>query len=141
MSMPVATEGAGCNMTAEGEYCPEHGLAECGMGMPAGIMGEEKVDEIIDYDTLNQLASHPMAGALAAAGGAALGATVGKGITKAADWYKDRKEQKALDRAAGVKEGNNDDPMNYNAAITGSYYESKEGDATLARIKSLALLK
>ena len=34
-----------------------------------------------------------------------------------------------------------DDPMNYNAAITGSYYESKEGDATLARIKSLALLK
>jgi hypothetical protein len=31
--------------------------------------------------------------------------------------------------------------MNYNAAITGSYYESREGDATLARIKSLALLK
>jgi hypothetical protein len=30
-----------------------------------------------------------------------------------------------------------DDPMNYNAAITGSYYESDE----LARIKSLALLK
>jgi hypothetical protein len=28
---PVA-EGA-CNMTAEGSYCPEHGLAECGGGM------------------------------------------------------------------------------------------------------------
>jgi hypothetical protein len=42
--------------------------------------------------------------------------------------------------APAVAEGNND-PMNYNAAITGSYYESKEGDATLARIKSLALLK
>jgi hypothetical protein len=27
MTMPVATEGAGCNMTMEGEYCPEHGLA------------------------------------------------------------------------------------------------------------------
>ena len=139
MAMPVATEGAGCNMTMEGEYCPEHGLMECG-GMYEN-MGEEKVDEIIDYDTLNQLASHPMAGTLAAAGGAALGATIGKGITKAADWYKDKKEQNALDRAAGVKEGSNDDPMNYNAAITGSYYESREGDAALARIKSLALLK
>ena len=40
----------------------------------------------------------------------------------------------------GVAEGN-DDPMNYNGAITGSYYESKDGDALLARIKSLALLK
>ena len=28
-----------------------------------------------------------------------------------------------------------------NAAVTGAYYESKEGDALLARIKSLALLK
>jgi len=119
MAMPVTTESGSCNMTAEGEYCPEHGLAECGMGMPAGIMGEEKVDEIIDYDTLNQLASHPMAGPLAAAGGAALGATVGKGIEKLGNMFKDRKEQTALDRAAGLK----------------------EGDAVLARIKSLALLK
>jgi hypothetical protein len=81
MAMPVATEGAGCNMTMEGEYCPEHGLAECGMGVATGIMGE------------------------------------------------------TLDKPP------HDDPMNYNAAITGSYYESKEGDATLARIKSLALIK
>lgn len=66
-----------CNMTAEGEYCPEHGLVECGMGMATGIMGES----------------------------------------------------------------NNDDPINYNAAVTGSYYESKESDSLLARIKSLALLK
>ena len=85
MAMPVTTESGACNMTAEGEYCPEHGLMECGMGMPAGIMGEEKQ-----------------------------GAFVNK---------------------------HHDDPMNYNAAITGSYYESREGDATLARIKSLALLK
>lgn len=75
VAMPVATEGAGCNMTAEGEYCPEHGLMECG-GM---------------YETMDKPP--------------------------------------------------HDDPMNYNAAITGSYYESREGDATLARIKSLALLK
>ena len=81
VAMPVATEGAGCNMTTEGEYCPEHGLMECGMGMAEDIMGE------------------------------------------------------TLDKPP------HDDPMNYNAAITGSYYESKEGDATLARIKSLALLK
>jgi hypothetical protein len=38
------------------------------------------------------------------------------------------------------------DPINYNAAMTGAYYEGKEtptqeGDALLARIKSLALLK
>jgi hypothetical protein len=33
------------------------------------------------------------------------------------------------------------DPINYNGAITGSYYESRDGDALLARIKSLALLK
>jgi len=67
-----------CNATMEGEYCPEHGLAECGTvaGSMAPIMGE-----------------------------------------------------------------GNDDPINYNAAITGSYYESKESDSLLARIKSLALLK
>jgi hypothetical protein len=39
-----------------------------------------------------------------------------------------------------------DDPINSNSAITGSYYEGKEtqsqeGDALLARIKSLALLR
>jgi hypothetical protein len=66
-------------MTAEGEYCPEHGLSECGgtvAGGMAPVMGEA-----------------------------------------------------------------NDDAINYNGAITGSYYESKEGDALLDRIKSLALLK
>ena len=63
----VAVEESSCNMTAEGEYCPEHGLTECGM-----------------YET-------------------------------------------------------KDDPINYNAAITGSYYESK--DDPLARIKSLAFVK
>lgn len=80
MAMPVTTEGSSCNMTAEGEYCPEHGLAECGSMYEMG--------------------------------------TVTGGM-------------------APVMGEGNDDPMNYNAAITGSYYESDE----LARIKSLALLK
>jgi len=39
-----------------------------------------------------------------------------------------------------VAEGN-DDPINSNSAMTGAYYESKDGDALLARIKSLALIK
>jgi hypothetical protein len=70
---PPVTEGS-CNMTAEGQYCPEHGLMECGMGMAEDIMGEQ-------------------------------------------------------------------DPMDSRGAVTDSYYESKDGTALLARIKSLALIK
>jgi len=141
-----------CNMTTEGEYCPEHGLMECGgmyeMGTVAGsmapVMGEEQLDEF-DIDALNQMASHPMAGTLAAAGGAAIGATVGKGIEKTVNYFQKKKQDKAYDnlkqqQQAGVAEGN-DDPMNSNSAITGAYYESKSDDALLARIKSLALIK
>jgi hypothetical protein len=45
-----------------------------------------------------------------------------------------------------MAENSNDDPINSNSAITGAYYEGKEtdiqeGDALLARIKSLALLR
>ena len=141
-----------CNMTTEGEYCPEHGLMECGsmyeMGTVAGsmapVMGEEQLDEF-DIDALNQMASHPMAGTLAAAGGAAIGATVGKGIEKTVNYFQKKKQDKAYDnlkqqQQAGVAEGN-DDPLNSNSAITGAYYESKSDDALLARIKSLALIK
>jgi hypothetical protein len=77
-----------CNMTAEGSYCPEHGLAECGsMYEDGGAVG-------MPY-------------------------SMGEGT---------------------------DDPINSNSAMTGSYYEGKEtksqeGDALLARIKSLALLR
>jgi hypothetical protein len=81
LSAPVL-EGT-CNMTTEGEYCPEHGLAECGMyemGTVAGSMA-------------------PVIGEAP------------------------------------------QDPINYNGAITGAYYESKSDTALLARIKSLALLK
>ena len=126
-----------CNMTTEGEYCPEHGLMECGsmseMGTVAGsmapVMGEDQLAEF-DIDALNQMASHPMAGTLAAAGGAAIGATVGKGIEKTVNYFQKKKQDKAYDnlkqqQQAGVDEG---------------VAESKD-DALLARIKSLALIK
>jgi hypothetical protein len=82
----VSMNEGSCNMTAEGEYCPEHGLAECGMSS-GGAVG-------MPY-------------------------SMGEGT---------------------------DDPINSNSAMTGSYYEGKEnksqeGDALLARIKSLALIK
>ena len=85
---PVS-EGS-CNMTMEGDYCPEHGLAECG-GM---------------YED-----------------GGAVGMPYSMGEAQAPQ-----------------------DPINSNSAMTGSYYEGKEtdiqeGDALLARIKSLALLR
>jgi hypothetical protein len=85
---PVA-EGS-CNMTMEGSYCPEHGLAEC------GSMYED---------------------------GGAVGMPYSMGEAQAPQ-----------------------DPINSNSAMTGSYYEGKEtdiqeGDALLARIKSLALLR
>jgi hypothetical protein len=88
MIMPVS-EGS-CNMTTEGEYCPEHGLMECG-GM---------------YED-----------------GGAVGMPYSMGEAQAPQ-----------------------DPINSNSAMTGSYYEGKEtniqqGDALLARIKSLALLR
>lgn len=79
-----ALEESTCNYTAEGQYCPEHGLMECGSMYEMGTV----------------------------AGGMA--PVMGEG---------------------------NDDPMNYNAAITGAYYESKSDDALLARIKSLAMIK
>ena len=83
----TVAEGS-CNMTMEGDYCPEHGLAECGsMYEDGGAVG-------MPY-------------------------SMGEGT---------------------------DDPINSNSAMTGSYYEGKEteiqeGDALLARIKSLALLR
>jgi hypothetical protein len=83
LSGPVV-EGS-CNSTMEGEYCPEHGLAECGYMESMG---------------------GTVAGSMAPVIGEAP-----------------------------------QDPINYNAAITGAYYESKSDTALLARIKSLALLR
>ena len=63
----------------------------------------DKVAEIVDYDTLNQLASHPMAGPLVAAGGAAIGGAIGGGIKKTVDYFQKRKEQKAQARRLANK--------------------------------------
>jgi hypothetical protein len=90
-------------------------------------MGEQ-VDEIIEMDTLNQLASHPMAGPLAAAGGAALGGVIGKGIEKTVNWYKDKKEKQAQARRLGqqsVAEG------------FGSYYSEQLAEKVFAQMPNL----
>ena len=259
---PPVAEGS-CNMTAEGQYCPEHGLMECGMGMAEDIMGEGVVGNMFNkaksmftkpattpaaapapvvpnaatqariaaapqgYDPNTgkpQVAAKAAPGAVAkggtmdmtkkvvapaanpAAAPAAAPAPSGSGKVQGiksnvdvntlqkfngivdvtpkikpqikdaggvtwtkttAGWTdgkrsidpKDSTYQSFDDawrvangaqpgnvgvpgaqQAPAVAEGNND-PMNYNGAITGSYYESREGDALLARIKSLALLK
>jgi len=175
-----------CNYTMEGEYCPEHGLAECGMadggavGMPYS-MGEE-LNEIGDtpagraalqsYQDKagNQVDNHwkqvhnkshlPTDPKMAKrnAGTVAAGNRIhGFGIAKNQQDkvtgrfnYRDavgktHVYQKNDPLEQGVAEGN-DDPINSNSAMTGSYYEGKEtktqeGDALLARIKSLALLR
>jgi len=109
---PVA-EGS-CNMTAEGQYCPEHGLAECAMeegwkgelagGTAGGVAG-----------TLAGTAvGGPIGGVVGGALGGTAGAMLGRNLTK----------------------DDSTDPMDHRGAVTDSFYESE-----LARIKSLALLK
>ena len=49
-------------------------------------------------------------------------------------------ETARLGRSGEVREDGKD-PMDARHAVTDSYYESREGDAMLARIKSLALIK
>jgi hypothetical protein len=86
-------------------------------------------------------AATPFRAALGAAGTA--GRTVGSLASQAVNTVKQPIQQVAR---AVTAEGSNDDPINSNSAMTGSYYEGKEtqtqeGDALLARIKSLALLR
>jgi hypothetical protein len=172
---PAVHEGS-CNSTMEGEYCPEHGLAECGMGMPAGIIGQqgfaqgvaedahgpEAFRDIVQrangdvrgiYKELQERGLHSeikefclwakhqgiadINDAMKLAYKVNLAADEENEI--AGEGYFQVKELLGLGQQ-GVAEGN-DDSMNYNAAITGSYYESREGDAVLARMKSLALIK
>jgi hypothetical protein len=59
-------------------------------------------------------------------------------LFKGSNQSSDEKAQAFQAQRSGMREAN-DDPINYNAAITGSYYESKQDP--LARIKSLALRK
>jgi hypothetical protein len=109
---PVA-EGS-CNMTTEGEYCPEHGLSECAMeegwkselagGTAGGVAG-----------TLAGAAiGGPVGGLVGGALGGTGGAMIGREMTK--------------------EDGK--DPMDHRGAVTDSFYESQQVDE-LARIKSL----
>ena len=223
---PAVHEGS-CNSTMEGEYCPEHGLAECG-GMyetmdEAMFPGSAIGDKLRGMKSaIGQTAGDALKGAMIVAPGAGAGASAGaalgagagsalfapalgagalggaaaalggfltyKGLNYLAQKLFGTKEEAlafadAHLKAAGSEQPQfefqgktypvkinspqeaqqllgkirdlqsqlgedqvfdkpkHDDPMNYNAAITGSYYESREGDAALARIKSLALLK
>jgi len=193
VAMPVTTESGSCNMTAEGEYCPEHGLAECG-GMYETMdegetvyadglnrddsyshMGPERALDFTQADTSSGVLANIWMMYKMAQNGMGVShyiqslqklepSVVNGGDPRVQKPYKfimdkaragELKDPKmvmqVMDQASKMmgydniaqdtRESKHDDPINYNAAITGSYYESREGDATLARIKSLALLK
>jgi hypothetical protein len=185
MIMPVS-EGS-CNMTMEGQYCPEHGLMECGGGMyedsrsrtvpprpniqdtprtksvagagrgvvnpaSANNMGDSIPRVEIrgfgpDFEDLPagkklinpmQLRRHNELSPLKSGDSTPLSKVANVDLTMDEDGG-------AVGMPYSMGEGV-DDPINYNAAMTGSYYEGKEtdiqeGDALLARIKSLALLR
>jgi hypothetical protein len=198
LSAPVV-EGT-CNMTMEGEYCPEHGLAECGMyedneivqntrkltdgwkgavaGGAAGAMAGDlaggalgsKIGQALGGaagaaggpigSAAGQIAGNMagekigqfVGGALGGAAGGVAGDKLGDKVNEVSTGDMAKSAMKAAtqglggsikspDRLAQVFSEKTDDPINYNGAITGSYYESKQDDALLARIKSLALLK
>jgi hypothetical protein len=113
---PVA-EGS-CNMTMEGEYCPEHGLAECAMeegwkgelagGTAGGVAGTLAGTAI----------GGPVGGLVGGALGGTGGAMIGRELTK--------------------EDGK--DPMDHRGAVTDSFYESRQVDE-LVRIKSLLSYK
>jgi hypothetical protein len=98
--MPVS-EGS-CNMTMEGEYCPEHGLMECGsmeedggaVGMPYS-MGEEMDEAMFPgsaigdklraaKDSIGRGAGEALKGAMIAAPGAGAGASAGAAMSAGA---------------------------------------------------------
>jgi len=146
MIMPVS-EGS-CNMTMEGEYCPEHGLMECG-----SMYEDDSIPRIEirgfgpDFEDLPagkklinpmQPRRHNELSPLKSGDSTPLSKVANVDLTMDEDGG-------AVGMPYSMGEGV-DDPINYNAAMTSSYYEGKEtdiqeGDALLARIKSLALLR
>jgi hypothetical protein len=145
----TAVNEGSCNMTAEGAYCPEHGLAECGsmyedggaVGMPYS-MGEDQDDFppieirgvgnlINDIPAASKLINPMQPRRSSALSQLEPGDSASHPPVARVDLSMDE----------GI-----DDPINSNSSMTGSYYEGKEtniqeGDALLARIKSLALLR
>ena len=140
-------EAGGCNMTAEGEHCPEHGLMECG-GMYEGMLDNPGEQDSPVAQAIIRRILLQRTDLLAKYGPEKVGAAVDEvadfvgdteeiGSSDVSGWVR-HVEQMLGNMDQGVAEAN-DDPINYNAAITGSYYESKTDP--LARIKSLALRK
>ena len=108
---------SGCNMTAEGEYCPRHGLAECAMeedaapfgpAATAAIQQGKPPTEVHHADTGDKM-------------NAAFQNTLMKESSQSEVWI------------TGKFDGD--------TVVTDSFYESKADDALLARIKSLALIR
>jgi hypothetical protein len=146
MIMPVS-EGS-CNMTMEGQYCPEHGLMECG-----SMYEDDSIPRIEirgfgpDFEDLPagkklinpmQPRRHNELSPLKSGDSTPLSKVANVDLTMDEDGG-------AVGMPYSMGEGV-DDPINSNSAMTGSYYEGKEtdiqeGDALLARIKSLALLR
>jgi hypothetical protein len=120
---------AECNYTMEGEYCPQHGLAECG-GMSYGMgEGTSRLKELAGVEThpislptdiqgtdLDPLDSEPFKVDI-------------RGFGPEPDEFgpKPGSSQLAFPRGHEVDEGVD--------------FKPQEGDALLARIKSLALLR
>jgi hypothetical protein len=212
-------ESSSCNMTMEGDYCPEHGLMECGMHEGLGDWVRKGLDKLNwdsgeanaasdDFETrmkaewakyadaarqgdpeaqkklrdlkaqinfyrtgsrdgmsegmLGNPGQEDSPAAQAITRRILLQRTdllskygpekVGQAIDEVADFIGDVEEIGSSDVSGWVRHveqmlGNMgddvgegvDDPINYNGAITGSYYEDKQDP--LARLKSLALRK
>lgn len=147
MIMPVS-EGS-CNMTMEGSYCPEHGLAEC--GMYEQFLSEPiapKPDPTPDVNFVTSPPVPPKFTNQTATG--KVDYSIAPKLTKA-QGLGNKLDMDEDGGAVGMPYSMGEaqapqDPINSNSAMTGSYYEGKEtdiqeGDALLARIKSLALLR
>jgi hypothetical protein len=147
MIMPVS-EGS-CNMTMEGSYCPEHGLAEC--GMYEQFLSEPiapKPDPTPDVNFVTSPPVPPKFTNQTATG--KVDYSIAPKLTKALG-LGNKLDMDEDGGAVGMPYSMGEaqtpqDPINSNSAMTGSYYEGKEtksqeGDALLARIKSLALLR
>ena len=143
-----------CNMTMEGSYCPEHGLAKCesmyedggAVGMPYSMgEGQPPHPKELEMDALvrsMQIKQRADDAEKRLSQRAAEPHTLGQKIKK--DIGDPLSKLFKGDVKGALSEV--DDPINSNSAMTGSYYEGKEtrtqeGDALLARIKSLALLR
>ena len=139
MAMPVTTEGSSCNMTTEGEYCPEHGLMECGMGMAESLMGEGTERDKFYYqrnDIWRVMDGDEVVDEYKPARYEVVGAK-----KLLAQYDDDNIDVTHVISPMGVVTYLYGKPEDEMGEQQEAYYESKADNAFLARIKSLALLK